>query len=68
MKISENMKKKLMDETEYFGKVYYYCYDHRKGIVKKYSMWKDGTLKDLVDTTKVNWDFWDFTEPDREKG
>ena len=24
MKISENMKKKLMDETQYFGKVYHY--------------------------------------------
>lgn len=55
MKISENMKKKLRTETEYFGKAYYYCYDYQKGIVKKYSMWQNGMLKDLVETKKVNW-------------
>lgn len=56
MKISERIKKHLMNYGYAYGKMYYYVYNRYTGVVKKYSMWENGTLAELVEKKVVDWE------------
>ena len=55
MKITKSMKKELKETGSYTGKAYYYTYNWRKGIVKKYTMWSNGAIAELKEEKEVNW-------------